>query len=124
MPGKIVSLRLPENLFKKLEVARGERSRNSFVSDILSAQLGLSPESEEPVPDRQIEPKPEESKTYTPVPRRDDELLLKYISDRSVSLRWARQDLDWPEIRVERAANKLLNAGLIKFVGSGMLERV
>lgn len=108
MSGKVFSFRLPVGLVEELDAARGDESRNSFVSGVLGKRLGWEPE---------------EKKTDSVVPRKDDEVLLSFIGDGSVSLRKAGEDLDWPEMRVEKAANKLANAGLIKFVGAGMVER-
>lgn len=101
-------VRLPAGLVEKLDAARGDKKRGVFVRDLVSDHFGWEADAK---------------KTDSVVPRKDDEVLLDLIDDGPVSLRKVREDLDWPEMRVEKAANKLANAGLVKFVGAGMVER-
>jgi hypothetical protein len=101
-------VRFPVELVKRLDAARGDLSRGVFVRNLVADHFGWSPESK---------------KTDSVVPRKDDEVLLDWFPDGPASLRKAREDLGWAEIRVEKAANKLANAGLVKFVGAGMVER-
>ena len=108
MDWKIFSVRLPADLVDALDRESGPRGRNGFIRRAIEKALGIAPSVSK--------------KTDSVVPRKDDEILLEYLGDRRLTKRQVSQDLDWTSLRIDKAAEKLVNAGLIKFVG-GVMER-
>lgn len=113
-------LKLPDGTLGRIDVVAGGGRRSEFIRGAIEAALGGGSVSGIPrgsvARDRSVAPKV----SVKPVPRglRPDAIaLLDLVRERSVSARDAGEELGWFEMRVSRAENELLGAGLVRIAG-------